>query len=511
MLIGDILARSALRAPDAMAIIDGDRRLSYAAFDAACDGLARALVADGFAKGDRIGAMMPNSLDYGLLFFAAARAGLVLANMSTRSTGRELGYMIAKTGIRALAIHHDLVPRLDEARGAAGATPPRAIVVGGPHGGGLAALAARANDATKLPAIVPDDLLSLNFTGGTTGLPKAVTVTHRARVASIEAGRTLFGVEPDDIAIVATPMFHTVGLHVWFGTAIGAGACAVTLGGWDAERFMRLAERHGATASLFVPTQLSDLLRAPGFLPGRLRSLRKLHFAGAPMHGPLLDRLGEELPWATPVEHYGQSETGPITLRPPAFNDAKRGSVGQAVAGVEIRIVDALGRDLQPGQIGEVLTRGPNLLTGYWDDAEQTRSAFRFGDGWLATGDLGSLDTDGFLTLVDRAKDMIVSGGENLYPVEIENALLRHPAVVECAVFGIPDDHWGEVPVAHVVRRAGVAVSAQDLIALAERETARWKRPRVVEFVDALPRTAVGKIQKNLLREPYWAHRTRRI
>jgi acyl-CoA synthetase (AMP-forming)/AMP-acid ligase II len=510
MLIGDILARSALRAPDATAIVDGETRLTYAAFDAACDRLARALLAEGLAKGERIGAMMPNSLDYGLLFFAAARAGLVLANISTRSTGRELAYMIGKTGIRVLAIHHDLLPRLDEAR-AAGAVPPRAIHVGGPGGGGLAALAAGGGGPSTLPEIAPDDLLSLNFTGGTTGLPKAVAVTHRARVASIEAGRTLFGVEPDDIAIVATPMFHTVGLHVWFGTTIGAGACAVTLGGWDAERFMRLTERHGATASLFVPTQLSDLLRTPSFLPERLRSLRKLHFAGAPMYGPLLDRLGEELPWATPVEHYGQSETGPITLRPPAFNDTKRGSVGRAVAGVEIRIVDAHGRDLPAGQIGEVLTRGPNLLTAYWDDPEQTGSAFRFGDGWLATGDLGTLDADGFLTLVDRAKDMIVSGGENLYPVEVETALLRHPAVVECAVFGIPDDHWGEVPVAHVVRRPGMAVSAQDLIALAERETARWKRPRVVEFVDALPRTAVGKIQKNLLREPYWAHRTRRI
>jgi acyl-CoA synthetase (AMP-forming)/AMP-acid ligase II len=155
--------------------------------------------------------------------------------------------------------------------------------------------------------------------------------------------------------------------------------------------------------------------------------------------------------------------------------------------------------------------RGPNLLREYLGNADATREAFRFGDGWLATGDVGFLAEDGFLTLVDRAKDMIVSGAENLYPVEVENALLRHPAVGECAVFGIPDERWGEVPVAHVVLREGMEASAQELIDFVEAETARWKRPRAIEFVAALPRTPVGKVQKNLLREPYWKGRARRI
>jgi acyl-CoA synthetase (AMP-forming)/AMP-acid ligase II len=510
MLIGDVLTRSAARAPRSLALIDGGMRATYAEFDAACTRLARGLVAVGFAKGERIGAMMSNRFDYGLLFFAAARAGLVLANISTRSGGRELAYMIAKTGIRALFVERDLAPRVAEAR-AAGIVAPAVFEIGDPDDDRLARLASAAGEGTALPAVDPEDLLSLNFTGGTTGLPKAVAVTHRARVASIEASALLFGLGPHDVAVVATPMFHTVGLHVWFGAAIGAGACAVPLPGWDAERFMRLTERHRATACLFVPTQLSDILRAPGFMPARLASLARIHFAGAPMHGPLLDRIQEALPWAVPVEHYGQSETGPIALRPPDCDASKRGSVGRAVAGVELRVVDPAGRDLAAGAVGEVLTRGPNLLREYWDDPAQTREAFRFGDGWLATGDLGFLDDDGFLTLVDRAKDMIVSGGENIYPVEIETALLRHPAVAECAVFGVPDDHWGEVPVAHVVLRPDRKASAQELIALAERETARWKRPRVVEFVGALPRTPVGKIQKNVLREPYWAHRDRRI
>jgi len=292
---------------------------------------------------------------------------------------------------------------------------------------------------------------------------------------------------------------------------VGAGACAVPLARWDAARFLDLVERHRAAAALLVPTQMLDILRAPQFLPRRMQTLRRMHHAGAPMHLALLEEFAEALPWIETIEHYGQSETGPIALRPSRFNRTRADSVGPAVPGVELRIVDQDGGARRAGEVGEVLVRGPNLLREYLGDDAATREAFRFGDGWLATGDVGFLAEDGFLTLVDRAKDMIVSGAENLYPVEVENALLRHPAVGECAVFGIPDERWGEVPIAHVVLREGMEASAQELIDFAEAGTARWKRPRVVEFVAALPRTPVGKVQKNLLREPYWKGRARRI
>jgi len=506
-VFGDLLRDRARRAPAASALIEGGRRLSYAEFDAASDRLAASLVASGLAPGARLGAMMTNRSEYALLAFAAARAGLVLAHFSTRSTGRDLAYMIGKVGIAMLCVQHDLLPVVAAAR-EAGAAWPRIVPVGGAEDG-FAALAA--GETAKLPEIDPEALLALNFTGGTTGLPKAVAATHRARLASIAAAEAGFGLRPRDRCILATPMFHTVGLHVWFGATIAAGAAALPLAGWDVERFLALVEHQAATAVLLVPTQISDVLRAPLFAPERLAGLRQIHFAGAPMPAALLDRLEAELPGIAAIEHYGQSETGPLALRPPTADRARRGSVGRAMRGVELAIVDAHGNRQPPGTIGEVLARGDCLLRDYWGDRAETEAAFRFGDGWLATGDLGFLDMAGFLTLVDRAKDMIVSGGENLYPVEIENALHRHPAVAECAVFGVPDDHWGEVPIAHVVLRAGMQATAQELIALVEHETARWKRPRVVEFVAALPRTAVGKIQKNLLRAPYWAARARRI
>lgn len=339
-----------------------------------------------------------------------------------------------------------------------------------------------------------------------------MVVNHRARAQSALCGRELFEIDSTDVCVVATPMFHTVGLYVWFGTVMLVGATAVMMRGWDAQRFIDAAETHSITAGMFVPTQLNDVLRTPTFLPARLRSLRKVHYAGAPMAVALLDRLEAQLPWAHFIEHYGQSETGPITLRSAGYNAVKRDSIGRPVPGIEVRIVDPeTGTPCPPGVVGELVTRGPHLLAGYWAEPEQTAEVFRYGDGWLATGDLGICDADGFIRLVDRSKDMIVSGAEKIYPIEIENALHRHPAVAECAVFGIPDDHWGEVPAAHVVLHDGARASAQELIDHVERETVRWKRPRVVEFVTALPRTAVGKIRKDTLRDTYWRDRPRRI
>jgi fatty-acyl-CoA synthase len=508
MLMGDILRASARRAPAAIALSDGARTLSYGDFDADSDRLSAALTAAGFAKGDRVGVMMTNRIEYALLFFAAARAGVVLTHLSTRSTPREIAHLVAKVGIRALVVQDDFVATCVAAEGL-GAAWERLIVVGGEADDFQALM--RAGGQREPPTLSPDDLLAINFTGGTTGRPKGVAVSHRARVTSALSASACFGIDADDVCVVATPMFHAVGLYVWFGAIVGVGATAVLMPGWDADRFLATAERHAATAALFVPTQLSDILRVPSFAPERLAAMRHVHHAGAPMPVALVDRLEAALPWATLSEHYGQSETGPVTLRPPEFNRSKRGSIGIPVPGVEARIVDAAGRPCPPGAIGELVTRGAHVLAFYWDDREETRHAFRYGDGWLATGDLGTVDADGFITLVDRAKDMIVSGGENIYPAELENALFRHPAVADCAVFGIPDDHWGEVPAAHVVLREGLRASAQDLIAHVEREVVRWKRPRLVEFVAALPRTAVGKTRKDILREPYWRSRQRRI
>ncbi|MFQ6006725.1 MAG: class I adenylate-forming enzyme family protein, partial [Woeseia sp.] len=210
-------------------------------------------------------------------------------------------------------------------------------------------------------------------------------------------------------------------------------------------------------------------------------------------------------------ENYGQSEACPITIRCERHGDDKLGTVGRAASNADIGIVDQAGNLLPPGESGDIVTRGDQLFDEYFNDPEETADAFRLPDGWLVTGDVGFLDEDGFLTLVDRSKDMLISGGENVYPAEIENTLYQHDAVAECAVFGVPDDRWGEVPAAHVVLSRGVGVSEDELIEFCASKIARYKRPRVVKFVDNLPKTPVGKIRKNELREPYWVGHEKKV
>jgi acyl-CoA synthetase (AMP-forming)/AMP-acid ligase II len=280
---------------------------------------------------------------------------------------------------------------------------------------------------------------------------------------------------------------------------------------WDAGAFVDLVEGEGVSAAFLVPTQLNDLLSGGDFDPARLGSLKKLNFAGAPMPPALFERALKLLPGVEFTEHYGQSEVCPITVRPHNSPGRKSASVGRACSNVEIAIMDADGKLLPAGETGDVVTRGDTNLSEYYGDPEQTAALYRGGDGWLLTGDIGFIDDDRYLTLVDRSKDMIIAGAENIYPTEIENALYTHRAVAECAVFGVPDERWGEIPAAHVVVKSGFTVSETELINYCADRVARHKRPRFVKFVDALPKTAVGKIQKNLIRAPYWQDRERKI
>jgi len=223
-----------------------------------------------------------------------------------------------------------------------------------------------------------------------------------------------------------------------------------------------------------------------------------------------LERLLEALPEMVCQEQYGQSESGNLTIRPPEFNRSKANSVGRAFSDLDLAIFDREDNPLPPGEPGEIVTMGLHVMMEYYKDPLQTKDAFTEG-GWLKTGDVGYLDEDGFLFLVDRSKDMIISGGENIYPTEIEDALYSHEAVNECAVFGIPDDHWGELPAAHVVLEAGKTVKEEELIEYCAAKIARHKRPRLIKFVDSLPKTAVGKIQKNVIKKAYWKDHDRSI
>jgi acyl-CoA synthetase (AMP-forming)/AMP-acid ligase II len=299
--------------------------------------------------------------------------------------------------------------------------------------------------------------------------------------------------------------------------AMSAGTTMVLMPRWDPAAFIAAVERERATMGFLVPTMVNGVLNEKGFSPARLGSMRLLNYGGAPMPVALLERLLEAMPALRMLDHYGQSEGGALCYRAPEHARTKPASNGVPFSCTQVAFFDAEGRHLPddargPEATGELCVKGPQNCVGYYREPELTRALFT-PDGWLKTGDIGYRDADGFLFLVDRAKDMIIAGGENIYPAEIENALFQHPAVKECAVFGIPDAHWGEVPAAHVVLAEGKggSVSPEALADFVASKIARHKRPRLVKFVDALPKTAIGKVQKNLIRKPYWDGRARGI
>jgi acyl-CoA synthetase (AMP-forming)/AMP-acid ligase II len=511
MLIGEILRLSAARFPDKVALIEDDRRLTYREFDSAADRAAQALLALGLRKGSRAAILSYNSIDFAILHYGAARAGVILAAMTTRATARDLAYMLNKIGAEALFFAGSLATTVQAVRGEVPSLKHLVALGAGESGIPFEQFLGSAKGEPVRVALDEEDPYAMTFTGGTTGFPKGVLVTHRARYATVITGTVEFGLDERDICLVATPMFHAAGLYVWFQPAVMLGCTCVFIGPWDIARFFDAVERHRVTGTLLVPTQLADLVAHPEFSPQRLSTLRHINYAGSPMPVALLDRLQTALPTVAFTENYGQSETGPMTVRRAFHPHDKRSSSGRAAHNVETRVVDLQGRPVPPGVIGEIVTRGAHVLKEYWGEPEQTAALFRSGDGWMWTGDLGVCDADGFITLVDRSKDMIISGGENIYPTEIENALYEHAAVAECAVFGIPDDRLGEAVAAHVVLRAQGATTEDVLIAFVAERIARHKRPRLVRFVDALPKTAIGKVQKNVIRAAYWQGRDRKI
>ena len=518
MLVGEVLQRAARRAPERVALIGRGQRLTYAEFDAEANRLANALLELRLEKGAKVAILSSNCPEYAIAYFAISKTSYVSVHCSTRSIASELAYVLNKVEAEVLFLESDFSPFIkavlpDLAKPIKlilldRANDQNALPIGATHldefvGGKLA----------DCPGITLDenDGLAITLTGGTTGFPKAVLVTHKARCASAVAAAEDFGLEETDIVAVSTPLFHTAGLFVWFGTAVMVGATIVLPAVWDPVEFMHLVEQEKITAVFLVPSQLNDLVTHPKFSARPLKTLRNIGYAGAPMGRALFARVRNALPLAAFTENYGQSEACPITIRCESHGNVKLGTVGRAASNAEIRILDEGGNVLPNGESGNIVTRGDQLFDAYFNDPEETAKAFSLPGGWLLTGDVGFVDDDGFLTLIDRSTDMLISGGENVYPAEIENILYQHEAIKECAVFGIPDDRWGEVPAAHIVLSSDAAVTEDEIIDFCKQKIAGFKRPRVVKFVDSLPKTPVGKIRKNELRGPYWSGHEKKI
>jgi len=477
MRFGDLIDRAlAEGAGPRPAQIDPTGSMTYDELDRAANRFAQGLKARGFGPGSRIAIRAGNRLAYGIILLGAARAGVLLVHLSTRSTAAETAAALALTQAERIFTDADL-----DRDGAVWFD--------------------RGPETRPVLDLPPDAPLALLFSGGTTGAAKGVLVGHAARLLTVDLSAQAFALSAADRVLVSTPLFHTAALFCWLAPAWSRGATVILGGKWSAEAFAAQVAAHRVTAAFLVPTQVSDLLAVPA--PAPLGSLRLICHAGAPMRPDLAHGLGRLLPTADVAEHYGLSETGLLTVRLAGDPPDRRASVGRAPAPIELEIRGPNGAVLPPDSVGEIVTRGPHLFSALIGGA----APFPWADGWFATGDRGRLDAEGFLTLVARSKDIIVSGAENLYPSEIEAVLGRHPAVAECAVFGVPDDRLGEIPIAQVVPHPGMQVSEAELIELVLSVLPRHKRPRRVIFAPSLPRSAVGKVLKSVLSAEYLANR----
>jgi acyl-CoA synthetase (AMP-forming)/AMP-acid ligase II len=502
MLTGDMLRRSAQRFPAKTAVIWQDLRLSYRDLDAQANQVAHALLALGLKKGAKVAILSRNRPEYVTAFFGASRSGCVLVNVSVLYSAEELVYVLDKADVEVL-LYEDAFAEKVTAAAPQLAGLRKAFRIGDGSGDDAPWSQLLAGHPETDPGVVlhEDDPFCMTYTGGTTGRPKGVLASHRARAVTAHTVVVESRIQEDDVIAIVTPLFHVAALNIMLQPAVLVGATVVLLSKWEPSQFAKLCRQHGITAAFMVPTQVSMVISDPAFTPDDYASWKKLNFSGAPMPDWVQRTVIEKLPQIRLTQFYGQSEMGIVAVLKHEDLPAKLGSVGRQAYNADLAVLDRAGRPVAVGEVGEICARGDNVMLEYYAEPEQTQ-AFN-AHGWAWSGDLAVFDGDGFLRLVDRSKDMIISGGENIYPKEIENILYEHEAVAECAVFGTPDPVWGELPAAHVQLKAGRSTTEAELIDYCSQRLARFKRPRFIKLVDDFPKTAIGKIQKNILRAQY--------
>ncbi|MEI7032193.1 fatty acyl-CoA synthetase [Streptomyces pratensis] len=488
--VDGVLARSARRTPERTALRYADRSWTYRSLDAAVSTAAAVLTEEhGLAPGDRVAAYAHNSDVYLIAFLACARAGLVHVPVNQNLTGDDLSYLLDQSGSALVLTDPDLAGRLP------GGRPARPLRDAA--GSLLAALATRRTFTARRPP-GSADLVQLLYTSGTTALPKGAMMTHGALVHEYVSAITALGLAADDRPVHSLPLYHSAQMHVFLLPYLAVGAENVILDAPDADRIFDLVEA-GLADSLFAPpTVWIGLANHPDFAARDLTGLRKAFYGASVMPVPVLERLRARLPRLAFHNCFGQSEIGPLaTVLGPDEHEGRMESCGRPVLFVEARVVGEDGQEVPDGTPGEVVYRSPQLCSGYWDKPEETAEAFR--DGWFHSGDLAVRDGEGFLTVVDRVKDVINSGGVLIASRQVEDALYTHPAVAEAAVIGLPDERWVEAVTAVVVLRG--EADETELIAHARQRLPAFKAPKRIVFAHALPRNASGKILKRQLRD----------
>jgi fatty-acyl-CoA synthase len=489
LVLPELTGRACRCRPDRPAIVFGEEVRTHAELHERAARLASVLAAGGVRAGERVALLLHNRIEFVEALLACHRLAAIAVPINFRLASDEIKYILADSGAVAL-IHDSDLPALEVG-----------LVL--EVGGNYEAAVASAPPCLQTPELLEDDVALMCYTSGTTGRPKGGLLTHANLVASTLSWIHEMGAGQDDVWLSGQPLFHIGGINGLLPfLVLGATVIITPSTTFDPDAMLGLIAFHSVTMCIFVPTQWATICASHSVARVDPRQLRVAMWGASPAPTHTLEAMARAFPSAAIVSAYGQTEmSGATTLLKGPDSTRKMGSVGQPMLGVELRVVDDDLRDVPVGEVGEIVYRGPNVMAGYHRQPEATDEAFA-GD-WFHSGDLARFDDEGFLWLVDRKKDMIVSGGENVYPAEVERVLLDHPAVAEAAVIGVPHPRWVETPVAFVVLSGGRDVGEAELIAHCRQYLAGYKKPSAVFLVEDLPRNAGGKVLKRHLRETY--------
>ena len=497
LLLGDILRRHAATRGDKLAYVLGDQRVTYREMNRRTNRLAHLLRAHGVGRGDRVAILAANVPLYPEAYFAAAKLGAILVPVNARYKEVEVEYAVVQSEARLLLFGPEFAPMIDGLRAKLEAVESVLALDSVPK------LLETASDDEPQATVDEHDPHVMLYTSGTTGSAKGVLSSHRSYVLAAAQSQNGLRLGEEDIGVSMFPMFHMGGwalpLGLWW-----SGATAVILPKAEPEACLRAIERERATYFYGIPTLFQWMMEVPGFARFDLSSLRLIASGTSAMSEDQVRAIRQSFPTAAMVIIYGSTEAGPVTMLRPPDVLRKPTSVGKPALNVDVRIVDPAGVDVGAGAAGEILCRSEFLMLGYWKMPEATEEALR--GGWYHTGDLAVRDEEGFLHIAGRVKDMIKTGGENVFPAEVEAVLGDHPAIREAAIFAVPDPVWGESVAAAVVRAEGASITAEQVVAHVKGRLAGYKKPKHVFFLCELPKTAAtGRVQKTLLRDAFIA------